>query len=331
MNLRLSAFKILWLSVFFIVLIVRFSFSPDQFADFESYVQLSDQLYSTEISQWIWLEPASNFILFFFRDITGNSLNAANLAHWYLSVVFLIGFAILCKQHVVNWQGVVLALGIYGSLLAFVTVRGTPAYILVVFATIQARGGQLRSVLTCIVAMTFHVSAILAIPAIVGCLAQQRIRICTRFFEQSFVCYLMILLIFLSSIFLQVHLMNSITWAIGLTGGDIEKYLTYVNDIEPTKSNSHLVYFVALSAFVLVSLKNKNKDVIALRAYVIISYFIFSLLGFAPVTAFRQSIFWTIPMLLLIPVSGFNNWLSSKMIIIIGIISLGFGLNGVFA
>lgn len=329
MNIRLTAFKILWLSVFFIVLIVRFSFSPDQFADFESYVNLADQLYTTEISQWILFEPISNGILFLFRLLAGDSLNAVYLAYWYLSAVFLIGTAILCYQQGVTWQGVVLALGVYGALLAFVTVRATPAYILVALAVIQARNGQWRSILMCIIATTFHISAILSIPAIFVCVAQKRIKMCYRFFELNLVCYSIFFGIFLSSTLFHNQIIAFIIWVISSSGGAIEKYLTYVNDVESAKSNNHLIYFIISSVLVLVAL-NKNKGVISLRGYILTSYFLFSLLSFSPVTAFRQSLFWTIPTLLLIPWGSlFNNSFSSVLVIVVGLIFFGYGLNGV--
>jgi len=89
----------------------------------------------------------------------------------------------------------------------------------------------------------------------------------------------------------------------------LNKYIIYTSAepaqsgiaIDKSSSQSHLAYAVAVSTFTFSCFFVKSEKIVAFRPYILFSYAIFQILEVSPITAYRQSLFWLIPVALVYP------------------------------
>jgi hypothetical protein len=297
-----------------IVMAIRFSIPPQDFADFDSYVLLTDYLAFRPQSEWIRFEPFSSGLMLGFRSVLGSSYAAVSAAHWLLSCTFLLVVYQLLQRQYVAWQGVLLSFGFFGALLAFVLVRATPAYLFILFGVIETSQGRTRGLVLTALAVGFHISALLAVPAVVVLFAQNRIPAVSKFFRSRMFLSASLAIIAIMAIGSLPIFLGYINIIISTFSSVIGKYSVYFESanivaaggIAKDTSQNHRYYMIAVTAVVLAFVFIKNENCVRLRGYVITSFIIFIFISITPVVAFRQSIFWLIPLIIIIPWNSFR-------------------------
>lgn len=322
-----QALKIRFIFIFMMitVFVIRLITNPYYFADFDSYIILTDRLSVTPVADWITYEPFSSLVLFILRLLAGNSYDAVVAAYWYVSIIFLIGLFFIVRQQGIIWQGAVITLGLYGPLLAFVTVRATPAYLLICLAAIKATEGKLISLAIALLATGFHISAVLAIPPLLVALAQRRFGLVDRMFKSRRTTIAVALITFIALGFFYEQMLEFLNNIVTLFDTFLGKYFTYIkSDSEKdvsklTEDNSfHQIYLIIVTLFVAMHLFQNDAKSVQFRGYILISYMIFAFLGFSPVASFRQSFFWVMPLILFFPWQNFSfNGLGSIVLLFV--------------
>lgn len=279
-------------------------------ADYDSYLSIIDRTYYFYDFSQIYYEPASTVILYLSRIIAGSSVEAVMLARVFTTFVLIFSIYYFGKYRKVPTTALVATVALFGPLLAFVTIRATPAYMLIALAAIDANHGRRRSIIWAVLAVQFHISAILAVPPIVLNLIQNRTKI-FNFLERS-VKGIIISLVLVGILFIVFGsaLSDALVQSVGQVGFLI-KYVAYVGVLDSTNApaavaNSdsrlyHQLYLAFTTLFFGILLISKSLNCIRFRTYLISSFAIYIFMQFSPVTAFRYSLYWVIPGLFLFP------------------------------
>ncbi len=291
-----------------LVLLFNLFITPDRFADYNQYLLITDGLVYFYSGSWIGFEAGSNLILLGLRQITGDTVTAVNFAHYLLGITYIYLYFLIAREEQVGWRGVLISFALYGSLLAFVTIRATPAYLLVAMAALRATQGRTSAIWLALAATLFHVSAVLTIPPILFGVAQNRFRSLAWITYSTRALAGVVAGAMLLFGLLRAAFANAINAAIGAIPF-LGKYVVYTAALDPLKdkgegsstSINHLIYALIMSLLVLVAMIMPDERCRRLRGYFLTSYAIFLLLEFSPITAYRQSQFWAIPLMLIFP------------------------------
>jgi EpsG family len=286
------------------IFVVNLFIHPNRFADYDSYIQYTDYIYNYAVLDQTYFEALSSLMLFSFRDFTGNTEQAVNISHNVLGLVFLLFNYFLIRNDKINWQGYIVFIALYGSLMAFVTFRATPAYLLVTIAFFNAIEGKKRSYLYIAISSLFHVSAIIVI---LFCESKfdfiKKISINKYFIVFIVLLFSLIYYIYGNLLLLKIiDILSSVPF--------LGKYIAYSTQIDVVSgvivNNGqdrffHVIYAISVSLFVIAIISSNNENCIRIRNAVLIGYLMFIFMQFSPTSAFRQSIFWMTPALLVYP------------------------------
>lgn len=303
---------------FCIISIVFYYFSkPENIPDYYAYLQIIDSIYYFYDASQIYYEPASTLLLYTSRLITGETIAAVTASRYFITLIFVIFLYYLGKYRNANTFSLVLILSVFGPLIGFVTIRATPAYILVTLAGLDAMEGRRRALIWCILAIQFHVSAMLAVPAVIFTLIQNRTNYIS-FIEKS-LNGVIIFFALIGSVFIYFGrgISNVLLQAVSQVGF-LGKYISYVGVLDQNSASNasigggassvHQIYLIAVSLFFIFFIFQKNMHCVKFRSYTIVSFAIFLFMQFSPVTAFRFSIYWIVPALLFIPWNSHLKW-----------------------
>lgn len=291
------------------VLVVNLIYVPSRFADYGQYLVLTDGLYYFNARSWLDFEVGSNLLFLNLRILSGNTIRAVNLAHYLLGIAYVWFLLRLARREEVTWRGVMVTFGLYGALLAFVTIRATPAYMLVSIAALDAARGRVRAVWLTLAATLFHVSAVLAVPPILFGLAQNRLTLLGWIERSTYAVAAVAGAFGLFFVVARSLFTDAIAGIISIVPF-LNKYTVYTDSLDPLAdagggggglSTAHLAYAVVMSAFAFAFVLMPDQRCRRLRGYVLSSYVLFLILEFAPVTAYRQSQFWLLPAMLVFP------------------------------
>lgn len=289
------------------VLIMNLIYSPADFADYYQYLLITDGLYYFSTGNWLNFEAGSNLLFLSLRVLTGNTEVAINLAHYLLGIVYVYFYLLLAREERVRWRGILVSFAFYGSLLAFITIRATPAYMLVTLGALDVIRGRKRGIILALAASLFHISAILAFGPILLGYAQSRLR-SLRWVEQSTRSVAMVAALLMVMFGVLRTLFASVLTSVISVIPFLNKYDVYTASLDPNNagqgggtSSNHLIYAIIMSLFMLAFVAMPDERCRKMRLYVISSYVLFLILEFSPVTAFRQSQFWAIPAMLVFP------------------------------
>lgn len=283
--------------------------APGRFSDYYAYLLLTDRLFFFPDGDLFGFEAASNLLLLGLRQLTLSTIASVDLAHYALGVAYAWGFWHFSGRGDVDWRGMVFAFALYGAAMAFVTIRATPAYLLVAAAALEASKGRHQGVTLVLVATLFHVSAVLALVPIVGSLMQNRLRTLEWIGRSPRAVFYAAAGLIAAFLLLSAVAAASLTTAIEAVPF-LGKYVAYTSALDPTiraaggaptRSIAHTIYLVLVSVFTLVMLIAPDEGCRRMRSYVLLSYTIFIFLQFSPITAYRQSQFWVIPAAFVLP------------------------------
>lgn len=289
-----------------LIFILRLVYPVWLFGDYGAYLLLLDSYARNPLFDWWRDEPASWGPMLFFRYLAGTTHGGLVIANWYLSAWYVAALYMLNRRYRIDWEGTGILLLAFGALLAFVTIRATPAYFLICFAAFEAaRGRTLPALALAVVACLFHLSAALAVPGIVIALLQPRLKFIDRALRSRVLLFVVGFGIVIPFILLQSILGNALQSVVSSVPL-LDRFTVYLQGdtsqgAGPTRSIFHLIYSgivtVSLVGYLVVAKDASNQ----LKTFLIVCFGVYLFLSFSPVSAYRFSIFFVMPLLLSFP------------------------------
>ena len=284
--------------------------SPEKISDYDSYLITIDRVYYFFDWNNIYFEPASTLLLYAARALSSSTENSVTLARCFTTAFLLFFIAFFAAKRNVSSITLIAVLAIYGPLLAYVTIRATPAYLLIALAALDSNVGRKRCFFWVVLAMQFHVSVALAIPIIIINFIQNRTSI-FGFIERSTKGILIFITVAAFGLFFAGDSLDQLLYRAVSQIDFLLKYITYVEPLTGDATTTaevasesavyHQIYLGFCTLAFFAFLFSKNEQCVRFRSCVILGYIIFIFMQFSPVTAFRYSIFWMVPGLLLFP------------------------------
>lgn len=304
-----SIYIVAWLAIALVIAVIHAISDEIAFADAPQYLYYVDNLYFFRADDWFIFEPFSKINFIVLRALTGDTEHTVALSHYFISSAYLLGTLAIFPPRQANWRGLIMAFALYGSQLAFVTIRATPAYMLTGVAMMQAFRGRSNALGFIALAIMFHVSAVLALVPLSIVLAGSRIGD-FRFLHSP--KYLISIALVLGAIFVLigptiVDLVKDLFESIPFLG----KYLVFAVGTSDAGGASlvesyalgHFVLLGGITVFVFAFLVVPDATLRRLGVFVLVSYimYLFVFLAFSPIAAFRQTPFWVIPAFSIFP------------------------------
>jgi len=325
--------------LFVAVMYIRYNYDSFNIADYDAYAYFTDVYWSGFDRSWILSEPFGWGSLLLLRWVTGSTHYAIVAAHWLLSLTTRAAILLLSSRYRLKWQGVMMSIAMFGPLLAIVTIRATPAYLLCVGAALLAARGSLFAVVLAGLGVLFHNTTILALIPIFLILFQKKFPNSVKIFENKVAIIVISAITGIIFLFYRQDLFNIFENIIALAPGFMQKYVVYftsggseaaVNAAREPTSLFHIFFIAGATIMFAMYIFLSGEEQRPYRLFAISSFAIYIVLSTNPVTSFRQSIFWIIPILLTFP------WekLRPKPAVSLGVIAfslvvLPFGLEAV--
>lgn len=311
---------------------VNLTVAQTDIADTSTYLYYIDSIYFFREPDWWRFESLSKLAMIAVRDMTGNTERTIYLLRYVLIFSFSIAMYYLFRRS--SWKALAVALALTGTLLGLVTLRATPAYILAAIAAMAAMRGQWRAIPYVLAGSLFHVSAILAAPAIVATLLLRKYDV--RRVKPRYIIGAAVLMAGLYG-----ALGSSITqFTIDFIGSFtyLQKYTAYIPEAKAASvavaGSSMVTHYTLLAATVLLGLfliLVSREDQGVEKLFIAISLFIYVVLFFLfdPVASSRYAPFFTLPALALIDIPLRKGWsqLAGVLIAILGSALFFIGLD----
>lgn len=297
-----ASYWMAYAAIAFIIVIVDIFTDPARYADFDTYVYYLDALVYYPPKSWWYFEVFSNLNLISAHWLTRSVLSGIIFAHYALGIMFLIAMPFAYPPQRTSWPALLFTFAVLGPLLAFVTLRATPAYFLIAIGVHYAIDRRPMAWLCFAAATLFHISSLLA-----------AIPLAILYFERS-----------LPAIFRSDRSRSSylkIVIAIGLIGAIlpnisgsldsiiksipvISKYEVYTDVDEASVTQlGHYLFLVFVVLLTVCFMTVQSEASRRLNIYVLSSFIIYIMMFMAasPVVAFRQTPFWIMPLIAVLP------------------------------
>ena len=285
------------------IFFVNFFTRPYDYADYDTYVIYLDSLVHFPPENWFYFEPLSNFYLLAIHWLLNSVEPSIWLAHYLLGALFLVLLVKSSSPRDSAWQNLLFSFAVLGPLLAFVTLRATPAYFLTAVSVTHAARRDPRAWLYFVLAALFHASALLA-----------AVPLALLYFEDRFAGLAKLTrsprLLVLSIVALAVFGVLAAAFA-GYAISVIQsvpvlsKYVAYTADSSSNTVSSinHYIFLLFVTILVITLFLVGNEKTVRINGYILVSFAIYIGLFFAtsPVAAFRQTPFWLLPLIALFP------------------------------
>lgn len=288
------------------VLFVNVLTEPDRYADFDSYIYYLDTLVHFPPPSWLYFEVLSNFFLLGMHWIARSVLSGVELAHYALGVFFVLMLPAVYRPRSTPWPGLLLSFAMLGPLLAFVTIRATPAYFLVAIAVRLALKRRPAAWACLAVASFFHISALVAAAPLAVVYFERHLPALLRS-DRSRQYYLIVMLGIVALGAALPQLSDSVIGLIRLFPV-LSKYEVYTDPNSAVTQIGHYIYLAFVSLLTFMFMVVRNQASARLSMYVLMSFTLYVVMFFtaAPVAAFRQTPFWIIPMIAVLPWERFG-------------------------
>lgn len=284
------------------VLLVNVFTDPSRFADFDTYVYYLDALVHYPPPNWMYFEVFSNVYLLGSHWLTRSVLTAVVLAHYVLGIIFLLALPVVYPPRRASWPTLLFTFAILGSLLAFVTLRATPAYFLVAISVRHAVDRRPTAWLFLAAASCFHISALLAAPPLALLYFERNLPKLLRS-EQSRRYYLSLAIAMIGVAALLPQMSDSLSGLIKSIPV-LSKYDVYTEASETTVTRVGHYIFLAFVVLLTAAFMTVQRDASRkLNIFVLVSFALYVLMFFvaSPVAAFRQTPFWIMPLISALP------------------------------
>jgi hypothetical protein len=321
-----------------IIFYVRISIPVELFGDFEGYRLSVERLLSSYENGWLVSDPLGWAPLIALYYLFGNIYDAIYWSNMALSLIFFFGLIYIGEKYVVVWQGILVLICLFGSLLAFITIRATPAYLLITVAALETNNRkQVRPIVLLLLASLFHGSALLAAPGIIAGILCHRSKTLLSWVDRPQKIFLVLAVLLIPVYLFQDKFKEILLNILDIFSDSLGRFSTYLpsdrdyTTVDPNmRSNSDLYYaifvFTAFSAFMIFS----SRHFVRIRAFILLSFIVFTAMLFQPTAAFRQSLYWLVPMILVFPWKRFEFGGAGNMVLIIGCAVVGYlGFQGV--
>lgn len=305
-------------AISFVTLGVAIFTDPTRYADLDTYVYYLDSLIHFPSKSSIYFELLSNAYLGLSYWLTKSVLSAIILAHYCLSVIFLAFLATVFTSQRSPWTALLFTFAILGPLLAFVTMRATPAYFLVAIGVRYAMDRRPSAWLFFIAASLFHISSVLAALPISILYFEPYLPKILRA-NKSRKLYISIIVIIFAIGGLLPQLSGSVTSLIQSIPL-VSKYDVYTDIKSSPTQIGHYIFLAFVTILTILFLTIKNNESEKLSVFVLTSFAIYILLFFSssPVAAFRQAPFWLMPMIATLSWEKFGIKNSTAVIFVFG-------------
>lgn len=270
------------------------------YADFHSYEIIVQELRAQSLGEVLVFEPFSRLFLLLCSKLNNNPTHVATIGTYINLSIYLCAMTPISIRYATSWRNVLLLGALFSPLLAFVTLRATPAYLLVAFAYLERSARPRRAALAALLAVGFHISA--AVPLIPFALTSDNRfgRIFsgpqTRRLDVWIVCAGALL--YLTWGGLAAYLPGLATFLQGQ--GEFAKFAVYAAQQGETSLMHHVYFVMVLGVMILLLIWRdffSTRDV----RYMTLSFLGYCAMAVSPVVAFRESIYWMIPLILVLP------------------------------
>ena len=276
---------------------MRLIIDPQNFADYDVYHSIVSNLIGSSIdSPYEWLSYKTFQTV---GDIFVEPTAATYYVYLLNSIIFSIVMIYVVRHKNINSGGILISFAIFSPLMYFVTLRATPAYLLILCSIIFLdKENKKLSIASLLVAILYHISAL--IPAfVIIILMIKPVWTDKKLKYITFLIYMVSIIQIITFIF-SYNLIP--TWMSEEINASeyLEKYSSYA-DISQNFSISHYVYL----SFVLVlffTLRRWRAHIpVVMYSYAHLMMLIYSAMMISPVTAYRLSLFFLFPLLLVFP------------------------------
>lgn len=274
---------------------------PTRYADFDTYIYYLDWLVHFPSDDWMYFEVFSNIYLLSAHWLARSVLLGMILAHYGLGIIFIILLGTTFPPHRSSWATLLFLFTILGPLLAFVTMRATPAYFLVAIGVLQAIDRRPSAWLFLAAASLFHFSSLLAaLPMAVLYFERNLPPLFRADRSRKFYVLATIGIIAFGAVLPQLS--GSITSLIQSIPA-ISKYDAYTNTIADETRIGHYLFLVFVTTLTIGFMAVRDASAGRLNGFVLMSFALYVVMFFSasPVAAFRQTPFWLLPMIAVLP------------------------------
>ena len=297
----LAGYWTTYVAVLLTVLLVDVFTSAGRYADLDTYVYYLDALVHYPAGGSTYFEGLSNLFMLAAYAVTRSVLSAVVLAHYALGIIFVAALLVTFPPRRSSWPALLFTVAMLGPLLAFVTLRATPAYFLVAIGVRFALERRRMAWVCLVVATFFHVSSLLAALPMVLLYFERNLPAMLRS-DRSRRFYLLLTLAIIAFGAVLPHVSTAINGAIEAIPV-ISKYDVYTNVTNNETQIGHYVFLVFVSLLTLGFITVQRGVSARLNVYVLMSFALYVIMFFSasPVAAFRQAPFWIMPMIAAIP------------------------------
>lgn len=318
------------------ILYVRHYYNSDQLADYDAYAYFTDLYWSGFDRSWLTSEPFGWGTLLSLRALTGTTEEAIVFAHWLLGAFTCFSILALAIRYNLQWQGVMLSIAMFGPLLSMVTIRATPTYLMCVVSALTIRKNPTLGIILALSAALFHNTAFLSFFPILLIIIQDRFQWLNRKFRNKPALVISSTFIALLFVLFRQSMFSILEQMISFLPGFAEKYIVYFSlgnsetpiTAEPSIFHNFFIGGVTLifALYLILGKEVQEKYV----AFAVASFAIFIMLSANPVTSYRQSIFWIVPILLTFPWERLKpNFLAYLGIISFSLVVFAININGI--
>lgn len=270
-------------------------------SDYENYLQ-----YAIEFQEKSWGELG--FIEFFsfaqikFFGSLGNEVSTGLEKLYVLNAtIAAIGLFGLSVKYAQTFSGVFLVYVLYGPLMSYVTLRATPAYLLVAWFILMKEGAFRRFILMLIAAF-YHVTAIVPAVLVAGA-SFFKLNDCVNPEDKNLSIF--VISIFFLGIFIELMWMLGfgdvvVRLVLELTTG-AGKLQEYLESASMYRTAAHFGYFVFVLLATCLYLYLTSGFVDNHWWVIVLALVTFIFLSISPVVAYRFSIFFLLPVFLAFP------------------------------
>lgn len=295
---------------------------PSRYADFDTYVFYLNGLVYFPPDSWMYFEVFSNIYLLSAYWLTQSVFSAIVLAHYGLGILFLLLLAIAFPARRSSWAALLFLFAILGPLLAFVTMRATPAYFLVAIGIRLAMDRRPSAWLMLGAAALFHISSLLAaLPMALLYFENNLPKLLQASRSRKFHLMVTLSIIGFGAVLPQVSdNVTSLIQSIPV----ISKYDVYTNTVGEETRIGHYLFLVFVSFLTITFMAVRDEAAGRLNMYVMASFALYVVMFFSasPVAAFRQTPFWIMPMIAVLPWEKLGLNRATAPLLIIACISL---------
>lgn len=313
-------------------LVARVLWPPVAFADFQQYIELSADLANTPVSEFMFFELGSRFMLQQVGALFSDRAAGVAALSYLHSLLALGAFVVIASRAKSSAITFLAAICLFGPLLTFVTLRATTAYLLVVVVALFTHQSRWRSVLLIVLAAQFHATAYMTLPLYLLASHFERKAASRRGRGRgswAHAAWISTVLLAILIVVLRNPLLAAVGALIDAVAVDSEygKFLVYLLPRDEAPALFHTGYFFLVLMITLVSMKaNERQGNRFMCLFIGIVFAVYALLNISPVAGYRFSIFLALPALLSVR-EGFFPRSALFNLPLAAMLTLMFGLN----